>query len=89
MRIQSAKTHLDYLNGTVKAEAEWLSSLTHLNLSSNEAEEQRLQNDPEVGQVGRHGVVLSPALPSPAKASRKGHHQNGLERSLHNENGDS
>ena len=52
--------------------------ITHLDFRPDEAEEQRLQNDPEIGQVGRHGVVLGPALPPPAQASREGHHENGL-----------
>ena len=38
----------------------------YLDLSSDETEEERLEDDPHLSQALRHGIVVSPALPPPA-----------------------
>ena len=38
----------------------------YLDLSSDETEEERLEDDPHLSQALGHGIVVSPALPPPA-----------------------
>ena len=51
-------------------------------LSSNEAKEKRLQDDPQICEAGRNRIGFRPSSITPAKSSDERHHEDGLKQKV-------